>query len=1090
MRKSVTKIIKATAAFAMAIGAGVGAGISDQKARPVFADDSGLTASDGTFIIDFYDSGKLSSTSGTGLTNNNYSNFVKVAGGLTKTNVVTSVSVTGTVQYGKNGGLTAGTGTAAGANSHYVTFNIGNNYAVNKCTVYATAYESGRWKLNGNVANSGSLGSKGVEFSSVTSPLVWNNLNGITSLTFKKDNGSDGDQKRLTIYTIVCEYGTGGEEPPEPTTYTGVTVSEKTALTGTYKGEAYYECRASVTGTGSYSSVVTWSITASNTYGTNASIANIATIDTNGKITFLDNVNALYVWATAADESTHNTTVFSVAASGLLDNTIPSWTKVTDKNDISVNKVYALSNDGSNYAEAAVVSSQIALTTKLSRVGYIVLKSTSGGYHARFATYENDAWVVDTGKYINWTSSTSLSGGATASTVWTLVENGVNGVYLKISDGRHIGLGNNVIKAYADVESNAPVYLWEVDSLPAINCDSIELTGKPADSMSIGDTATLGYYALGTDGNKWTGDVVYSISNESTSGVVELSATSGESVTLTAKKVGTARVSVRDKDEKADADYYDVTVLPDPERTELPVGNYEVEINYSSVKKDDEVPASASYEIKDKEGTGAGRVWYKNMTIAYSNVTASYATEYTFSKNGNASSATITTTSEVAKVTEVVISYWDSNRLTLTDAGSNEIAIASSEGNVCTYNLNSASFTLSSTNTTTSIFSIRITFSVVNENEEFLSLVINKGETTSSFTEGDAPNATGLTVHENYSTDGSAISRYEDVTASVTWNYSIGTIGEKTTSYTVTATYGGHTSAPVTIDGFTVTPIAKYSLFESSIAEGDYIIYYGGAAINNTILENRAQYEEVSPVNDKILTNDASIIWHIAPADENYFTIYNADADGYLASTGAKNKAQLLDDGTDDKALWTIQVNNGKFEFVNKQNTANGVNANLRKNDTYGFACYADSTGGKLSLYRATVDTYLKSASTVATYTEEASGNILRLGSSISVEKWNSLVAIGEITDYGVMIYKTDSEAKITSKTPVEDAYRNSGVEPAIARKGNGNHPAATDGNYVFTARIKVSNADTIFCAASFVVIGGQYYFFNEQHVTARGLGA
>ena len=165
----------------------------------------GTTAA-GTFIINFYDSSKLSSTNGTDLTNSNYSSFVDVPSGATATDVVTSVSVTGTVQYGKNGGLTAGTRTAASADTHYVTFNIGNDYKVTKCTVYATAYESGRWLLNGNAASSGSLGSMGATIDKVTSPLVWNNLGGLSSLTFKKDNGSGGNQKRLTIYKIVCEY--------------------------------------------------------------------------------------------------------------------------------------------------------------------------------------------------------------------------------------------------------------------------------------------------------------------------------------------------------------------------------------------------------------------------------------------------------------------------------------------------------------------------------------------------------------------------------------------------------------------------------------------------------------------------------------------------------------------------------------------------------------------------------------------------------------------------------------------------------------------------------------------------------------------
>lgn len=213
MNKFGKRTVGGLVALAMAAGVGVAIGATSKGAAALEAsapNDSGISPSAGVFVIDFYDSEKLSSTSGTGLSAQNYSNFVKVDAGLTKTNVVTGVSVTGTVQYGKNGGLTAGTGTASESDSHYVTFSIGSDYAVNKCSVYATAYETGRWKLNDTVADSGSLGTKGATIANVTNPFIWDNLGGVTSLTFKKDNGSNGSQKRLTIYTIVCEYSTGG----------------------------------------------------------------------------------------------------------------------------------------------------------------------------------------------------------------------------------------------------------------------------------------------------------------------------------------------------------------------------------------------------------------------------------------------------------------------------------------------------------------------------------------------------------------------------------------------------------------------------------------------------------------------------------------------------------------------------------------------------------------------------------------------------------------------------------------------------------------------------------------------------------------
>ena len=80
--------------------------------------------------------------------------------------------------------------------------------------------------------------------------------------------------------------------------------------------------------------------------------------------------------------------------------------------------------------------------------------------------------------------------------------------------------------------------------------------------------------------------------------------------------------------------------------------------------------------------------------------------------------------------------------------------------------------------------------------------------------------------------------------------------------------------------------------------------------------------------------------------------IYSSDAKAYAAGTGAKNKAQLLSDGTDDKSLWSVTASDDTYDFTNKANAAAEVNASLRRNGTYGFACYATGTGGTLSLYK------------------------------------------------------------------------------------------------------------------------------------------
>ncbi|MBR0296218.1 MAG: M6 family metalloprotease domain-containing protein [Paludibacteraceae bacterium] len=160
----------------------------------------------------------------------------------------------------------------------------------------------------------------------------------------------------------------------------------------------------------------------------------------------------------------------------------------------------------------------------------------------------------------------------------------------------------------------------------------------------------------------------------------------------------------------------------------------------------------------------------------------------------------------------------------------------------------------------------------------------------------------------------------------------------------------------------------EYELYSGALTEGDYLIVYDNGAMNKTVTSDRFGFGTVTPSENKITTTDATIIWHIAPSGD-YWTIYNAGESKYAASTGVKNKAQLLADGTDDKSKWscTSTSSSTNYDFVNKQNTANDVNATLRKNGTYGFACYATGTGGALSLYKKSAGTTYSDYSTTCT---------------------------------------------------------------------------------------------------------------------------
>ena len=118
----------------------------------------------------------------------------------------------------------------------------------------------------------------------------------------------------------------------------------------------------------------------------------------------------------------------------------------------------------------------------------------------------------------------------------------------------------------------------------------------------------------------------------------------------------------------------------------------------------------------------------------------------------------------------------------------------------------------------------------------------------------------------------------------------------------------------------------------------------------------------------------------------------------------------------------------------------------------------------------------------------------LRFGASISVEKWNAINALEdyEITDYGVMLFKTRAQNAETA--PTVQSLRSTNPEYVeVFSKGSGVAPTAEDGKYTFTARIDYSNEDEYskyIIAQAFVVINGTDYRFlgEEMRASVRSL--
>ena len=245
-----------------------------------------------------------------------------------------------------------------------------------------------------------------------------------------------------------------------------------------------------------------------------------------------------------------------------------------------------------------------------------------------------------------------------------------------------------------------------------------------------------------------------------------------------------------------------------------------------------------------------------------------------------------------------------------------------------------------------------------------------------------------------------------------------------------------------------------YELYSGNLTEGDYVIYYSGKAMKNTVASNRLGYSEVTPANNKITNPDASIVWHIA-ASGDYWTIFNAAVSKYAGSTSAKNQAALLDE-VSDNAKWTVtEPATGTYDFENlaRKSGSDPNNKWLRNNTTYGFACYASGTGGALSLYKK-VEGATPSCAT-PTFSPAAGTYIDAKNVSISCD-----------TEGTTIYYTTDGTDPTTSSnvysTPIP-VSANTTIK-ALAKKASYND-ASNSATYAFTTATYNSIADLITAA-------------------------
>ena len=160
------------------------------------------------------------------------------------------------------------------------------------------------------------------------------------------------------------------------------------------------------------------------------------------------------------------------------------------------------------------------------------------------------------------------------------------------------------------------------------------------------------------------------------------------------------------------------------------------------------------------------------------------------------------------------------------------------------------------------------------------------------------------------------------------------------------------------------TTVTKYSKYSGALTEGNYIITYSNGAMKATISSNRLSYTDITVSGNNVTsTISPDIVWTVSE-NGSYWTIYNSSTGKYAAGNGTKNNAALITNIT-DYAKWTVS-GTSTYDFTNLGNYNKGVNDTLRRNGTYGFACYATGTGGALTLYKETVTT--ESGTGIATF--------------------------------------------------------------------------------------------------------------------------
>lgn len=115
----------------------------------------------------------------------------------------------------------------------------------------------------------------------------------------------------------------------------------------------------------------------------------------------------------------------------------------------------------------------------------------------------------------------------------------------------------------------------------------------------------------------------------------------------------------------------------------------------------------------------------------------------------------------------------------------------------------------------------------------------------------------------------------------------------------------------------------------------------------------------------------------------------------------------------------------------------------------------------------------------------------MRFYGRVAKNSWDEIKTKWNISDYGLMAFKTSNLEKAQDTDSVEKAYKENKAL-AVVNKGSGADPELTDGIYHFALKINMTNPDNFgnvyMCCAPFVVANGEYCFFKTKSETVKSL--